>query len=329
MKKVLLILPLMGVLASSAFAQSSVTIYGIMDMGVAIESGNTAGSVMRLGSGIQSGSRLGFKGVEELGGGLSAKFLLEQGILADTGALGQGGLAFGRQAWVGLSGNFGSVTMGRQWSSHFLALDDADPFDYGLAGAASNLVSGPFRINNSIKYASPSIYGFSGEIMYGLGEVAGNLSGNRQIGFSVGYSSKIDTIRLAYNNANNPAGTDGLKNLAITAVHDFGAAKVHFIYGSNKNNVTVNNTDLLLGVSVPFGDSNFMASYIRKDDKTVANADANQFALGYTYALSKRTNVYTSYARISNNKGANYTVGDATDAGSGNKTLNVGIRHKF
>lgn len=329
MKKSLLALAVLGAFTGAASAQTAVNVYGVMDLGVVSESGGAAGSKLKMGSGIQSGSRLGFKGTEDLGGGMKALFNLEAGILADTGASGQGGLLFGRQAWVGLGGNFGTVTMGRQWASHFLAMDAVDPFDYGLAGAASNLVSGPFRVNNSIKYTTPLMGGFSSEVMYGFGEVAGNTTAGRQIGLSVGYANGPILVQLAHSNAQNATGTNATKNTALVGSYDFHVAKAALAYNVTKDDAAVDNNDILVGVTVPFGASSLLASYIRKNDKSVANQDSDQIAIGYTYAISKRTNFYTSYARINNKNGAAYTVGDATDSGSGDKAFNFGIRHKF
>ena len=102
-------------LSGMTHAQTSVSIYGIVDAGLVRESGGPDGNVTGLGGGVASGSRLGFRGKEDLGGGLSANFLLENGFNSDNGTLGQGGLLFGRQMYVGLSGNFGAVRMGRQY----------------------------------------------------------------------------------------------------------------------------------------------------------------------------------------------------------------------
>ena len=95
-------------------AQSNVAMYGIMDMGVVSESGGAGGRALKLTSGIANGSRLGFKGSEDLGGGVAAIFTMDAGILADTGASAQGGLLFGRQAFVGLAGAAGTLRLGRQ-----------------------------------------------------------------------------------------------------------------------------------------------------------------------------------------------------------------------
>ncbi|OWW20529.1 hypothetical protein AYR66_14565 [Noviherbaspirillum denitrificans] len=126
----------------------------------------------------------------------------------------------------------------------------------------------------------------------------------------------------------------------LGAKYDFGMAAVHFAYAVNKNAVAGNTSvgqadtrDTMLGVSAPVGAGTVLASYIRKSDQTAAGNDANQFAIGYTYALSKRTNLYTSFARIDNTVANNvagfYTAGNATDAGSGDRSFNVGVRHTF
>jgi predicted porin len=119
-KKTLIALAILGAFTGVASAQTSVTVYGVADAGLVFEGGGAAGSVTKLSTGVQSGTRLGFKGVEDLGGGLSAKFLLETGIKIDTGGFNQGGTAFGRQDYVGLEGGFGSVTLGRQYTPVFI-----------------------------------------------------------------------------------------------------------------------------------------------------------------------------------------------------------------
>ena len=338
MKKSMIALGVFGALAATAgsvAAQTAVNIYGILDAGFATERGGPGGTVNRLSSGIQSGSRLGFKGTEDLGGGLSAKFLLESGFGIDTGAMGQAnasapnGLLFGRQAYVGVASNWGEVDLGRQYTPRYLVLNQIDPFGAGLAGNSTNLISTVTRMNNTIKYTAPSWSGFTGELAYGFGEVAGDNTANRQIGASIGYENGPILAKLAYHGIDNATASDRAKNTLLGAKYDFGMAAASLGVNWSKGFATVDSRDYLLGVSVPFGPGTFLASYIRKDDRSALNADANQWALGYTHNLSKRTNLYTSFARITNDNGAAFTVGDATNAGSGNRAFNVGIRHKF
>lgn len=359
MKKTLLALALtslFGLVAGNASAQSSVTVYGIVDTGIAIENGGSAGSVSKLTSGMASGSRLGFKGSEDLGGGLSAFFLLEAGINVDTGSSGQGGLMFGRQAYAGIKGDFGTISLGRQYTPEYLTLAFVDPYVTGMAGDAANIMpnsgAGASRMDNTLKYVTPTFDGFSAEFAYGFGETAGDTSAGRQLGAALTYASGPFAIKLGYHNRNNDTATlknteDG-KTTLLAATYDFGVVKAHLAYGVNKglNSSPLRNTtnpfgsavapvastdsnDLLIGATIPFGNNKILTSYIRKDDKTAKNQDASQLSIAYVHSLSKRTDLYASYAKIDNKNGAGYTVGSAIEAGSGDKALQVGVRHSF
>ncbi|HAT30113.1 MAG TPA: porin [Janthinobacterium sp.] len=354
MKKTLLALTILA--AGTASAQSALTVYGIVDVGLVRESGAAAGASTKVTSGIGSGSRLGFKGEEDLGGGLSALVLLENGFQADTGAMGQGGLLFGRQAYVGLRGGFGSVTLGRQYTPQYLVVAGVDPFGSGLAGDTKNLMpasgNSASRMDNAIKYVSPVLGGVTAELAYGAGEVAGANAAGSQYGAALGYAAGPLLVRLGYHNRNNDTATlkntDNAKNTVLAATYDFGVLKAHAAYGSNKGlnssplrnasnpfayavapTASTDSRDLMLGLTVPVGAQTWIASWIRKDDRTAANQDADQLALGYRYALSKRTDLYTAYSRIHNKNGAGYTVGAAIEGGSGNRALDVGMRHAF
>ena len=128
MKKSLLALAALGASAGVAHAQSSVTLYGIVDEGFNINTNAGGKHLYNLSSGVLQGSRWGLRGTEDLGGGLQAVFVLEDGFDASTGKFGQGGLEFGRQAYVGLSSNFGALTLGRQYDS---AVDYVGPLEVG------------------------------------------------------------------------------------------------------------------------------------------------------------------------------------------------------
>ncbi len=329
MKKTLIAFAVLGTLASVASAQTAVTIYGIVDAGIVAERGGPAGSVTKLTSGIQQGSRLGFKGVEDLGGGLSAKFVLESGFNIDNGTMGQGGLLFGRQAYVGLGGQWGDVNLGRQYSPHFELLDQIDPFHTGLAGTATNLIPTVTRMNNTIKFASAPMGGVVGSLAYGFGEVAGDNKANRQLGAAIGYDNGPLAVKVAHHRAENALATDRSKNTLLGARYDFGVAAASLGFQVDKGLSPIDARDYLVGVSAPVGAGTILASYIRRNDRSALNQDAHQWALGYSHQLSKRTNFYTSFAKITNDNGAPFTVGSAIETGSGDKAFNVGIRHKF
>lgn len=328
MKKSLLALAVLGSFAGVASAQSNVVVYGVVDANITYDdNGGPAGSTVRVDSGGQSGSRVGFRGTEDLGGGLSASFVLENGFNVDTGTLGQGGLFFGRQAWVGLNGGFGSVKMGRQHNSIFNALIALDPFGVALAGDSSRLFTHyGYRMNNTLTYTSPNLGPVSGQLLYGFGETAGNSSANRQLGLSATYSSGPLLLTLVHHKAENAAGTDDAKTTIAGGTYDFSVAKAHLAYAVNKGVGTLDTRDAMLGVTVPLGKTTLLASYIRKDDKAVADADADQIAVGVSYELSKRTNFYSSLSRLSNDRLASYAAGAP---GATAKLFNVGIRHRF
>ena len=194
-------------------------------------------------------------------------------------------------------------------------------------------------MDNTIKYASPNFGGVTGELAYGFGETAGSTKAASQIGAAVGYANGPLNVRLGFHGRNNDTVTTQTgsgRSTLLGATYNFGPVKLHAAYGINKglNSSPLRNTvnpygttpivastdsaDILVGVTVPFGvQHTFLASYIRKNDKTTLNQDADQFALGYRYALSKRTDLYAMYAHIKNKNGAPYTVGSSIEAGSG------------
>ncbi|MDR5778794.1 porin [Caballeronia sp. LZ065] len=286
MKKTLMVAALTGVFASAAHAQSSVTLYGLIDAGITYTNNNvtTAGgtghSNFKATSGSVNGSRWGLRGAEDLGGGLKAIFTLENGFNIMNGTNGQGGREFGRQAFVGLSSTqFGSVTLGRQYDSVVdfvgpLALTGtqyggtqfAHPFD-------NDNLDNTFRVNNSIKYTSANYAGFKMGAMYGFSNEAGGFADNRA--YSVGASYNYGPLNVAgaymqLNNVgsatNNIAGAVGNDNSPFTAGRQrifggginyaFGPATVGFVFtqtmldnATSLNNVATNAGNINLGDS--------------------------------------------------------------------------------
>jgi predicted porin len=360
MKKSLIAIAVLGAMSSAAFAQSNVTIYGILDAGIVSERGGVAGTTNKVSSGAASASRIGFKGTEDLGGGLSAIFKLETGARIDTGALDNtNNVLFNREAYVGLSSKTaGTLTLGRQYTPYYETLRDVgDPFAMGYAGTAKNLfpvASFMTRNDNAIVYKTPNLQGFTGSVSYSLGETAGDNTSNRQVGASLGYNNGPLNVAVAYNSKNNDTAliknnTIGHNGL-IAANYDFKIVKVFGAYSKDKglNSAPLNgpnnaystttvfapskdSSDALIGLTAPVGDTagTVMASYIRKDDKEVANRDADQWAVGYSYALSKRTSTYVAYAKIKNKNGSGYTVGNNSEGGTGDKAFNLGLKHSF
>ena len=204
------LLAIIAATAPSAFAQSSLTLYGMIDEGPEYNSNAGGKHLYNLTTAAQGGSRWGFRGSEDLGGGLSAIFRLENGFDLGTGKLGQGGLMFGRQAYVGLaSTRFGSVTLGRQYDS---VVDYIGPLTVGdqwggtigsHPGDLDNFDNSQ-RTNNSVKYASANYDGITFGGLYSLGGVAGNVTQNQVWSLGAGYTNGPLALGAAYLNVRNP-----------------------------------------------------------------------------------------------------------------------------
>jgi predicted porin len=208
--------------AGAAHAQSSVTLYGLVDLGITYtNNAQTGSSGGHLHGGSQfaltdahttglSGSRWGLRGTEDLGSGLQALFVLENGFMANTGALAQGGAEFGRQAYVGLaSSNSGTVTAGRQYDPLVESVQQFAASGYWGGYMASHLndidnLSNTNRINNSVKFTSPVFHGIRAEGLYSFGGVAGNATQNQIWSFGINYNGASLSAGAGYLNARDP-----------------------------------------------------------------------------------------------------------------------------
>ncbi|MGB9107289.1 MAG: porin [Telluria sp.] len=344
--------------APAAHAQTQVQIYGIVDAAIVGEHGGNASPSTKITSGAASASRIGFKGAEDLGDGLSAFFTLETGVKIDTGELDAANTIFNRQAFVGLKSRAGEVALGRQYTPWHLALVAIDPFGTGYAGTSKNLFPDNgtnVRTSNTVTYKSPKVNGFDGELGYSVGEQS-VASAGRQFGGAVGYAAGPLVLRVVYNSKNTDvpaAGTAAAisrtlgRNTLFTAAYQLPMATLRFAYGIDKgyNSATLGNAnnpyggvkptpstdgrDVLLGLTAPVGPGTLMFSAMHKDDRTSFNQDASSWGIGYLYSLSKRTGLYAAYAHINNRNGAGYTVANNTEAGTGDSGYNLGIRHTF
>ena len=209
---------------AASYAQSSVTLYGIIDAGITWVN-NTGGShVVKFDDGISYGNRWGIKGQEDLGGGLSAVFVLESGFHVGNGQLGFGGAEFGRQAYVGLQNSWGTVSLGNQldMTGEMVALYNVSAWASGYA-----IHQGDFdrfnidRLPNSIKFLSNEFSGFKFGGMYSFGNVAGNF--HQDSAWSVGahYANGPFTIGTAYTQLNNPHGIYAFDPYAMIGTHTF------------------------------------------------------------------------------------------------------------
>ncbi|MGC7403191.1 porin [Pandoraea pneumonica] len=208
-KTVMLTLAATLAVASNARAQSNVTLYGILDEGVNYNSNAGGARSVAVQSGVMQGSRWGMRGSEDLGGGLSAVFMLENGFDLSSGKASQGGLLFGRQAYVGLQNGFGTLTIGRQNDS---GADFVGPLESGNQwsgnigahpGDLDNL-NNTVRTNNAVKFRSRSFNGASFGAMYSFGGVAGSFARNQVWSLGAGYDGGPLALAVGYLNVRNP-----------------------------------------------------------------------------------------------------------------------------
>jgi predicted porin len=202
----------LAVVSSAAHAQSSVTLYGTIDTAVAYFSNqkgtHTSGGTFQMESGTLTGDNWGLKGNEDLGGGLSAVFNLQSGFNVNNGAAGQGGRMFGRTAMVGLDDKtYGTVTMGRQYDPLVdliqpLTEDDTYGSSFATPGDIDNYDNSS-RVNNSIKYTSPSLFGLQVSAMYAFGGEAGETSGGQTYAIAAAYNHGPLNLAAGYLRANN------------------------------------------------------------------------------------------------------------------------------
>lgn len=344
-------------LATTAGAQTGVTISGYVDASVLLESGGAAGSLRKVGSGVSGPTRLIIRGTEDLGGGLTVGFHLEHGLLVDTGASLQQNF-WGRQSFLQITGALGSLQGGLVYMPLFSTLRDvADPFRASFAGNAGNIFTagfpaGPKSVGfpnasaitgtvstgaisraNTLLYSLPKLAGFTGELAYSLGEQASASNRLKTVGGSLGYAQGALTVRLAASKTYNAAASDTERNALLGANYDFGALRLYLGAGSNRGYSSKRSEDALIGASSRVGPVTLMASYARKNDKSPANVDASQVGLGAMYHLSRRTHLHASFAKISNDvpntSPAFYTVSSPAGPGTGDRMFGVGIGHFF
>ena len=340
MKKSLVALAVLAA-SGASFAQSIVTLYGLADVWLGNVTTETAGvsvSNTKLESGGVNGSRWGLKGSEVLGGGLTANFLLEQGFSLDTGA-GTAGQAFSRQSYVGFSGGFGEVKLGKVWTAYDDISGASDAmFDSG-ALAPMNIVfkSTGYQGNpgNTVYYATPAMGGFAAAASVTTGE---NVPGAAQItSFNVTYGTGPLGVQFGYQvediKNNLPTIPQDQKFMRLGATYDLGMAVAKLTYGKvdNLGNQTnASTTEWQIGADFPVSSLlTVSASYAKSDDSgtaATATAGANQarkgFGMAAAYTLSKRTFLYAGYTNNSFSQTA--PVSDTKVS-----AYAAGVQHKF
>jgi predicted porin len=351
MKKTLLALAALAA-ASASYAQSSVTLYGVVD--VSLESVKGDKTVTRVSSNNLSTSRFGLKGTEDIGGGTKANFNLESGISVDTGAQGNSTKFWDRAAWVGLAGSFGDLRLGRIDSAigdiagNVLSAQAYD--DLVLVNTRAGASSKYRRVDNAITYFLPTVVpGLTASLQYSTGTgtpVAGETAGSNEgkaYGLSVKYAAGPLSAGIGYLNARDESAGTAVKDKANATLgyvgYDFGVAKVTAYYdaetrptvGDTTNNrrLTVLGTKVAVPVSPEFtviaglSTARNVLGHVAGDDNVQITT------IKGIYNLSKRTSVYGMFTNVNNDTGTTNGVLVPTVADKTTRGIAAGIRHTF
>ena len=350
MKKSLLALAVLGAFAGVASAQSSVTLYGTVDLNAKYTKNDGSAKRYSLSQDGINSSQLGFRGVEDLGGGLKAGFMLLAGVNADSGTT--NAQFFNRRSTVSLMGGFGEIRLGRDYTPTFWNNTIFDAFGTNGLGDSSHVLQLPtatfVRANNAIGYFLPSniggIYGqfmaaasegASGPNPYGVvGQVVGANPG-RYIGGRVGFAAGPFDIAAAYAQQRYQSGAAEQKTWNIGGSYDLSVVKLMGYFVRDTVGSFRENRFSVSGV-VPLGQGEIHAGYDRSK-LTGGGLDnkIDQFKLGYVYNLSKRTALYTNVSRVSNGSASRASVASgsaitaAPTAGGKSQGAEFGLRHFF
>lgn len=331
MKKTLIALAVLGSVAGVAQAQSAVTIYGKVDLGITKLTGDASESAKATQMQANHASRIGFKGTEDLGGGLSAIFQIENRFNADNGTQ-AGSSLFSGPAFVGLSGGFGTVKMGRNWSTiDSVSTAAIDPFEGdGIGGM--NVVTRA-RINNSITYYTPAMSGFGVQAQYILGEKPAGAVAARtdNDGYAIGVNYNNGPIYLGagYGVEEN---TDKANIWAVSGSYAFGPAKIALGYDQRENKDVFGEPktkNAVVAATYEIGSGLIKAAYNQTKDGVDNTAitgfggsyeKIQKLSIGYQHNLSKRTSLYADIART---KVTNPGVSDTANG------VGLGVTHNF
>ncbi|MBS0607827.1 MAG: porin [Proteobacteria bacterium] len=350
MKKSLIALAVLAA-SGAAMAQSSVTLFGIVDANFGyVNHANPAGDAKYgLGTSGNATSRLGFRGVEDLGGGLKAGFWLEGELFNDSGN--PSGFDFKRASTVSLSGNFGEVRLGRELTPSWRKVASYDPFGQtgigmfkgwtNWAGATTADADG-YRSSNMISYYSPNISGFTAGAGYGFDEQTTGKNGRYFGGFGA-YDNGPLSVALSAERRNVVGGAlvgaATKDTYTLGGSYDLSVVKLGAILQQVKYKDAVGSAKFnsyALNATAPVGAGEVKAQYSHYDEKGISSK-ADQFAVGYVYNMSKRTAVYGTLAYLKNKNNSNLalnakgvlTAADVPGAGNSQTGVQLGIRHAF
>lgn len=303
--------------SSSALAQSSVTVYGRVNLSVESQKRGSAGNMVSLEN---SSSRWGLRGVEDLGGGLKASFKLESGFDASNGTA--AGTFWGRESWLAIEGAFGKVRIGNLTNITYLTSADYVSMHNHDTGTSSDTLFA-FGVNfgakqNTIAYATPVVNGFQAEISHALKEDGAFGSTNAVLNYDAG------PLHLGF----GVAKRDVNRMFVARGLYELGAFTFGGYYERDSFNGVKRNNVRLVGMYA-VDQHEFHLNFGAAGDRGGADTGARQYTLGYNYKLSKRTKVYGFYTGVNNDAKATYAAFGSLKAGESQSSLALGIRHNF
>lgn len=329
-----------AIAAGAAQAQSQVAVYGLIDLSVdATRNGDS--TTYRMLSGAQTGSRVGFRGSEDLGGGNRANFVLENGFLADSGAAATAGTLFNRQAWVGLSGAWGEVRVGRQNSPIYIPLEgklDATGAST-IASGLNSLATLSVRASDALSYQTPNVGGLSAQVLVGLREAAS--AGANGIGSThtaVNYLKGPVDVSAGYQKVESADRLVTLRAGFAGASYDFGTVKAFLGYhDARQSDNSVRKRVYTTSAAYRFTPATSASLvYTRLNDRTANGHDADHIGLMGQHWLSKQTLTYVSIAKLRNRHGATYALAASTSPGiapdrpgASLEGIQVGLQKRF
>ncbi|MFC5459293.1 porin [Massilia niabensis] len=339
-----------------AQAQTNITIGGVIDAGVSYITNQNGSNNTVVDTGIQSPNLFHIRGTEDLGGGNKVVFMLQSQFQLDTGA--QVGNLFGRQAWVGVTGDWGTVTVGNQYEFMFESLSATrfgptirlvslhdlhqGPFQalgVDRNGMDFNRVAGATRVQNSIKYVSKPVNGFSGGAMIGLGEQSDRFGRNGTTSAGVNYGNGALMLNAAYTYAKLPTidnGNGGIRNWGFGGRYTLGKQTYDLLYTNTTNTFTRAEVDVIEGgVATALSATTGLRAYYHhmKGNAELTDNTSHQAGLLLDYALSKRSDVYLNaiYQKVNGGSAARawITAFAAGSSGDSQAVLRTGLRHSF
>lgn len=336
----------------SALAQSNVSIFGTVDLAMTrSSSGGT--STTGLKDGGNTASRIGFRGTEDLGGGLDAHFVLEAGYnpVSGSGTLPGPGLAFTRQSFVGISGPWGQLDAGRMYTPLFYTLFRADPYGVNAVFSPLNLLAAtdaqpgmtPFaaRSSNMLRYRTPAGSAFVADIAYApsKSEADSRRSGEFK-GANIGWQEKLWNVSYGVQRVRAGSAAAPVVNPAVSTYHALSASyqlpqlKLYAHAMRTTSSLPTTPSAKLFSVGGSYPVTPFSNLILEVAKRTVDGSDRSQltWTLGYDYFLSKRTAVYGRWLGLNNSGGASASLAGVAvvpNSGDGVRVLSAGIRHNF